>query len=202
MIVFEGIDCSGKTTAIQYAKKKLEQLGKDVIIMDDWSGDKGLKQELLDTLGNNPESIRAQFDIVLKARKKTLKCLEHLEQKGKTTIVLYDRYVISTLIYQVLKLPVTQREPFIKVLKESIVPFDLVVIDISDDFPRQKFLSNRDNTPQDLKDQTQNIKDFRSVFDTQEFKELSPFIKTQTTITNSGSEDFFKNLDSWISKNF
>ena len=124
MIVFEGIDCSGKTTAIQYTKKKLEQLGKDVIVMDDWTGDKKLKYELLDLLekpnSDTVEGLKEQFDIVIKARKETLKLLGYMENlKSKTNalnnvVVLYDRYCISTLVYQVLKLPESQRENLIK----------------------------------------------------------------------------------------
>lgn len=212
MIVFEGIDCSGKTTAIQYTKKKLEQLGKDVIVMDDWTGDKKLKYELLDLLekpnSDTVEGLKEQFDIVIKARKETLKLLGYIENlKSKTNalnnvVVLYDRYCISTLVYQVLKLPESQRENLIKELKSSIIPFDLVLVVPTVEFRRQEFLSKRENTKQDLKDQTSNAKLFNEIYGTNEFNEIKDFIKSFRVIYNPGDERFFKDLDNWISKHF
>lgn len=210
MIVFEGIDCSGKTTAIQYTKKKLEQLGKDVIIMDDWTGDKKLKYELLDLLekpnSDTVEGLKEQFDIVIKARKETLKLLSYIEEiKSKNIVILYDRYCISTLVYQVLKLPESQRESLIKELKSSIIPFDLVLVVPTVEFirvKRQEFLSKRENTEQDLKDQTSNTKLFNEIYGTSEYNEIKDFIKSFRTIYNPGDERFFKDLDNWISKHF
>lgn len=210
MIVFEGIDCSGKTTAIQYTKKKLEQLGKDVIIMDDWTGDKKLKYELLDLLekpnSDTVEGLKEQFDIVTKARKETLKLLSYIEEiKSKNVVILYDRYCISTLVYQVLKLPESQRENLIKELKSSIIPFDLVLVAPTEEFirvKRQEFLSKRENTEQDLKDQTLNTKLFDEIYGTNEFNEIKDFIKSFRAIYNPGDERFFKDLDNWISKHF
>ena len=212
MIVFEGIDCSGKTTAIQYTKKKLEQLGKDVIIMDDWTGDKKLKYELLDLLekpnSDTVEGLKEQFDIVTKARKETLKLLGYIENLNSKTnalnnvVVLYDRYCISTLVYQVLKLPESQRENLIKELKSSIIPFDLVLVAPTEEFRRQEFLSKRENTKQDLKDQTSNSKQFNEIYGTSEFNEIKDFIKSFKAIYNPGDERFFKDLDNWISKHF
>lgn len=212
MIVFEGIDCSGKTTAIQYTKKKLEQLGKDVIIMDDWTGDKKLKYELLDLLekpnSDTVEGLKEQFDIVIKARKETLKLLGYIENLNSKTnalnnvVVLYDRYCISTLVYQVLKLPEPQRENLIKELKSSIIPFDLVLVVPTIEFRRQEFLSKRENTKQDLKDQTSNSKQFNEIYGTNEFSEIKDFIKSFRAIYNPGDERFFKDLDNWISKHF
>ena len=210
MIVFEGIDCSGKTTAIQYTKKKLEQLGKDVIIMDDWAGDKKLKYKLLDLLekpnSDTVEGLKEQFDIVTKARKETLKLLSYIEEiKSKNVVILYDRYCISTLVYQVLKLPESQRENLIKELKSSIIPFDLVLVAPTEEFirvKRQEFLSKRENTEQDLKDQTLNTKLFDEIYGTNEFNEIKDFIKSFRAIYNPGDERFFKDLDNWISKHF
>ena len=210
MIVFEGIDCSGKTTAIQYTKKKLEQLGKDVIVMDDWTGDKKLKYELLDLLekpnSDTVEGLKEQFDIVIKARKETLKLLSYIEEinskNDKNIVILYDRYCISTLVYQILKLPETQRDSLIKELKSSIIPFDLVLVAPTIEFKRQEFLSKRENTEQDLKDQTSNSKQFNEIYGTNEFNEIKDFIKSFRAIYNPGDERFFENLDDWISKHF
>lgn len=207
MIIFEGIDCSGKTTAIQYTKKKLEQLGKDVIIMDDWTGDKKLKYELLDLLekpnSDTVEGLKEQFDIVIKTRKETLKLLSYIEElNSKNIVILYDRYCISTLVYQVLKLPETQRDSLIKELKSSIIPFDLVLVAPTIEFRRQEFLSKRENTKQDLKDQTSNSKQFNEIYGTDEFNEIKDFIKSFRVIYNPGDERFFKDLDDWISKHF
>lgn len=207
MIVFEGIDCSGKTTAIQYTKEKLEQLGKDVIVMDDWTGDKKLKYDLLDLLekpnSDTVEGLKEQFDIVIKARKETLKLLSYIEEiKSKNIVILYDRYCISTLVYQILKLPESQRENLIKELKSSIIPFDLVLVAPTEEFRRQEFLSKRENTKQDLKDQTSNTKLFNEIYGTNEFNEIKDFIKSFRAIYNPGDERFFKDLDDWISKHF
>lgn len=205
MVVFEGIDCSGKTTAIQYTKKKLEQLGKDVIVMDDWTGDKKLKYELLELLekpnSDTVEGLKEQFDIVIKARKETLKLLSYIEE-FENIVILYDRYCISTLVYQVLKLPESQRENLLKELKSSIIPFDLVLVAPTVEFKRQEFLSKRENTEQDLKDQTSNTKLFNEIFGTNEFSEIKDFIKSFRAIYNPGDERFFRNLDDWISKHF
>ena len=210
MIVFEGIDCSGKTTAIQYTKKKLEQLGKDVIVMDDWTGDKKLKYELLDLLekpnSDTVEGLKEQFNIVIKARKETLKLLSYIEElnsiNDKNIVILYDRYCISTLVYQILKLPESQRENLIKELKSSIIPFDLVLVVPAIEFKRQEFLSKRENTEQDLKDQTSNSKQFNEIYGTDEFNEIKDFIKSFRVIYNPGDGRFFKDLDNWISKHF
>lgn len=208
MIVFEGIDCSGKTTAIQYTKKKLEQLGKDVIIMDDWTGDKKLKYELLDLLekpnSDTVEGLKEQFDIVIKARKETLKLLSYIEE-FENVVILYDRYCISTLVYQVLKLPESQRENLLKELKSSIIPFDLVLVVPTIEFirvKRQEFLSKRENTEQDLKDQTSNSKQFNEIYGTSEYNEIKDFIRSFRAIYNPGDERFFNDLDNWISKHF
>lgn len=205
MIVFEGIDCSGKTTAIQYTKEKLEQLGKDVIIMDDWTGDKKLKYDLLELLekpnADTVEGLKEQFDIVIKARKETLKLLSYIEE-FKNVVILYDRYCISTLVYQILKLPEDQRKSLIKELKSSIIPFDLVLVAPTIEFKRQEFLSKRENTEQDLKDQTSNTKLFNEIYGTNEFSEIKDFIKSFRAIYNPGDERFFRNLDDWISKHF
>ena len=207
MIVFEGIDCSGKTTAIQYTKKKLEQLGKDVIVMDDWTGDKKLKYELLDRLekpnSDTVEGLKEQFDIVIKARKETLKLLSYIEElNSKNIVILYDRYCISTLVYQVLKLPESQRENLINELKSSIIPFDLVLVAPTIEFKRQEFLSKRENTKQDLKDQTSNSKQFDEIYGASEYNEIKDFIKSFRAIYNPGDERFFENLDDWVSKHF
>ena len=178
--------------------------------MDDWTGDKKLKYELLDLLekpnSDTVEGLKEQFDIVIKARKETLKLLSYIEEiKSKNIVILYDRYCISTLVYQILKLPETQRDSLIKELKSSIIPFDLVLVVPTEEFirvKRQEFLSKRENTKQDLKDQTSNTKLFNEIYGTDEFNEIKDFIKSFRAIYNPGDERFFKDLDNWISKHF
>lgn len=176
--------------------------------MDDWTGDKKLKYELLDLLekpnSDTVEGLKEQFGIVIKARKETLKLLSYIEE-FKNVVVLYDRYCISTLVYQILKLPESQRDSLIKELKSSIIPFDLVLVVPTIEFirvKRQEFLSKRENTEQDLKDQTSNTKLFSEIYGTDEFNEIKDFIKSFRAIYNPGDERFFNNLDDWISKHF
>lgn len=97
LIVFEGIDGSGKTTLTHAVKQRLESLGLKAVVTselsrnDDWSV---LGRKQLMSARNKQEQYRA----VMLAR------LAHrgavLDRLPETTIVLMDRYLPSTLAYQ------------------------------------------------------------------------------------------------------
>lgn len=198
MIVFEGIDCCGKTTALNYVKDRLIELKKNVVVLDDWVCDPTLKQKLIDT--NDKDK---QVDIVLEARKATRRIIE---ETPKDTIILYDRYVISTIVYQVMSWtsirgtqPVIDNNRLNKL--RDILPYDLVYIYPTSGYDRKKFLSNRNsNNKNDKQDQFFNLKSFwwSTISQDEPFKYFNG--NTQERIANDGTEKFFKHLDRYINK--
>ena len=141
MIVFEGIDCIGKTTAINFVKDRLIESGRNVVVLNDWVSDYSLKEKFL-----KQTSAESQLEVILEARNRTKQILSEIP---KDTIVLYDRYVLSTIVYQVLKWnsersskPKFNPELLKKIL-DSSVPYKLVYICPTEDFNRDKFLNKR-----------------------------------------------------------
>lgn len=99
-ITFEGMDACGKSTAIEKAKDYLEAKGFEVILTREPGGTE---------LGENLRNIIKEKDMCLSTEINLLNAirLEHLHQKiipalNKNKIVLCDRYIDSTLVYQIL----------------------------------------------------------------------------------------------------
>jgi len=191
MFVFEGIDCSGKTTAINYVKEQLVNKGKNVVVLDDWAADPELKYKLL-TLDDPEEQVK----IVLEARNKTKPILE----ESKNSIILYDRYDLSTLVYQVLRWEkIRQARPsydpnLLKKVLDSSDPYTLVYITPTEEFDRTKFLNKR--SKKDKFDELDPYFKKKSYWYIMYFsKSLGIELPEHYTIRNDGTNKFFEQLD-------
>ncbi len=99
LIVFEGIDGSGKSTQIQILKKILENKGLDVVTFQEPSQSpwgKKIKEKAAFSDSLSPEEELALF--VKDRRDNVQKNLRPALTKNK--IVLLDRYYFSTMAYQ------------------------------------------------------------------------------------------------------
>lgn len=197
MYVFEGIDCCGKSTAINYVKEKLTEKGLNVTVLNDFITCPELKTKLLET-----QDPKQQIQIVLEARKKTESILN--ESKG---IILYDRYALSTVVYQIIKFPNERSlkpifDPeLLSLVEENTLPYHLICIRPTQLFEdkRPKFLSKRENNKKDLEDQYWNRKAFwylTTFGHKHNFKNILGI--SQTVIHNNGDESFFKELDTCV----
>ena len=197
MFVFEGIDCCGKTTAINYIKDKLIEKGKTVTVLNDFITCPDLKKKLLES-----QDPKQQIQIVLEARNKTKQLLS--ETQG---IILYDRYALSTVVYQIIKFPNERSlkpilDPeLISLVEENTLPYHLICIRPTQLFEdkRPKFLSKRENNKKDLEDQYWNRKAFwylTTFGHKHNFKNILGI--SQTVIHNNGDESFFKELDTCV----
>lgn len=100
IIVFEGLDKSGKTTGIYTAEKYINDKYphlKTKILSEVGDNSFGLGSELKSILKNYKLSSTAQFYLFAAIRTENKKYLEEL---SKEYIVLLDRYYLSTLVYQ------------------------------------------------------------------------------------------------------
>ena len=195
MIVFEGIDCSGKTTAINYIKDKLIQSGKQVMVLDDWFSDPLGKQKLLDE-----KNTETQVRIVLECRKRTHNLLQEIP---KETVILFDRYILSTLVYQCFSFRnLKDSKPELNISKELLsevlktqIPYTLVYVKPTEDFDRKAFLEKR--SKKDRFDNRKAYWDLRTYWHLLTFPQtLGLTIPETQVVLNNGKEWFFENLDS------
>ena len=101
LLSFEGIEGAGKSTQIIIAKDFLEAQGFQVIILREPGGTKfgeRLRQAILSS--EHPIAPIAEMHLFLSSRAQLLTevTLKELNQPG--TIVIYDRYIDSTIAYQ------------------------------------------------------------------------------------------------------
>ncbi|EOA07215.1 Thymidylate kinase [Mycoplasma yeatsii 13926] len=100
-ITFEGIDGSGKTTAILKAKEELEKKGYKVLVTREPGGERIAEQLRQIILDNKNESMHSWTEALLfiAARKEHLeKVIKPALEKGM--IVISDRFMDSTSAYQ------------------------------------------------------------------------------------------------------
>ena len=123
LIVFEGIDGSGKSTQFKRICVRLEADGKDFIRVAFPQYDKPssalIKMYLGGEFGEDPDSVNAyaasSFYAVDRFASFQTIWREYYENGG---IVLTDRYTTSNAIHQGAKLPANAREEFFKWLRE------------------------------------------------------------------------------------
>jgi len=192
MIVFEGIDCIGKTTAINFVKDRLIESGRNVVILNDWTSDYSLKEKFL-----KQTSTESQIEVILEARNRTKQILSEIP---KDTIVLYDRYVLSTIVYQVLKWnsersskPKFNPELLKKILDSSI-PYKLVYICPTEDFNRDKFLNKR--SKKDKYDKLNPFWNLKSYWYIMTYPDLLNIkLPEYYIVRNNGTSKFFEDLE-------
>jgi len=99
-IVFEGCDCCGKGTQLARTKDWLESLGKEVVVCSD-PGTTQLGSELRKLLKNKNLPMNTEAQILLfTACRSELSSEIILPALAENKIVLCDRFLYSTLIYQ------------------------------------------------------------------------------------------------------
>lgn len=99
LIVFEGIDGSGKSTQVQYLRKKLEERGLDVIDFREPSQSRWGRE--IKAKAASQDSLTAEEELDLFQRDRA----ENIEKNLKPSladkkIVILDRYYYSTIAYQ------------------------------------------------------------------------------------------------------
>ena len=93
---FEGIDGAGKTHAIQRVQQLLMSVhDRNVVVLNDWVMMPEMKELMIKSKCDNT----ARLMMVLLARSKSMALLKKLA-KVPDLIVLMDRYVLSTIVYQ------------------------------------------------------------------------------------------------------
>lgn len=187
LIVFEGIDGSGKSTQVQILQKILLDKDLDVVILSEpslspWGQKIRKKASLPDSL--TPEE---ELDLFVKDRKDNVQ--KNLKPAlAKKKIILLDRYYFSTIAYQGAKGIDVER--IRRINEQFAIPPDLVfILDVEAEkglnriqdrknkdllFERQDFLVevrkifksflgdnifhiNSDNTPKEISDQISSI---------------------------------------------
>lgn len=194
MFVFEGIDCIGKTTAINYIKDRLILNGVKVTVLNDWISDPLGKQRLLDA-----KTVEDQVRIVLECRRNTHKILHEVPDD---TVVLFDRYILSTLVYQCFSFktmkdtrPVLNISPeLLDEVRKTQVPCTVVYIKPGENFDRYKFLKER--AVKDKFDKKNHYWYNRLYWYVTMFPEtLGLKLPEIYTVTNNGDDTFFTELD-------
>jgi len=99
-IAFEGLDGSGKTTALQSVAPALQDLGHTVVITREPGGTK-LGRQIRELVLNGRETMQAETELLLMCADRA----EHVRsvirpalREGK--IVISDRYAASSIVYQ------------------------------------------------------------------------------------------------------
>ena len=100
-ISFEGIEGAGKSTQIVRAKEYLESLGMQVIVLREPGGTsfgEKLRQAILNSSSELHPLAEAHLFASSRAQLLTEVTLKELENPG--TVVIYDRYIDSSIAYQ------------------------------------------------------------------------------------------------------
>lgn len=101
LIVFEGMDCTGKSSLTKLVYDSLEFKGHDVILTTQSSKDTSLKGKIREIVLNNELDSLTQLYLFLADRSNHIQeVIKPALDSGKT--VICDRYFYSTLVYQVL----------------------------------------------------------------------------------------------------
>jgi len=102
IIVFEGIDGSGKTTQIKILKKFFEFKGFSYHLTRE-PGGSILAEKIRELfLSTKDFSIESQILLCTAARIEHLKYLEEINQDNKYDFIIFDRFIDSTLAYQLI----------------------------------------------------------------------------------------------------
>jgi len=102
LIVFEGSDCCGKSSQIEMAKEWLTSIQREFIVCRD-PGSTALGEELRKILKGTSIPLSAKAQMLLFTTSRIQLCEEIIAPALEARkIVLCDRYLPSTLVYQVL----------------------------------------------------------------------------------------------------
>ncbi|MBX8632557.1 MAG: dTMP kinase [Thermoplasmata archaeon] len=130
VIVFEGIDGSGKTTVVRYIGRKLDREGGAVTTSEPY--DRGVIREasrIARSLPDSPaDAIRRSALLFAGDRVKHTVAMERFASSGK--IVLCDRYYMSTIAYQGAQLALLGVDGYgwLRTINEPFVDFPSAVI--------------------------------------------------------------------------
>lgn len=118
IIVIEGLDGSGKATQTKLLYEKLLAAGKQVRRLEypdyDNQSSSLVKMYLGGDFGNKPEDVNAYAASAFYAVDRVASYLQFWKRDYPTdTIFLCDRYATSNIIYQMAKVPETERDAFI-----------------------------------------------------------------------------------------
>ncbi|MBQ1436700.1 MAG: deoxynucleoside kinase [Ruminococcus sp.] len=118
LIVIEGLDGSGKATQTQILAEKLVASGKAVKRLEfpDYSNPSSslVKMYLNGAFGSDPGDVNAYAASAFYAVDRIASFLQFWKRDlDNGTIILSDRYVTSNIIYQMPKLPDSERDSFI-----------------------------------------------------------------------------------------
>ena len=118
LIVIEGLDGSGKATQTKLLYEKLLAAGKQVRRLEypDYENQSSslVKMYLGGDFGNKPEDVNAYAASAFYAVDRVASYLQFWKRDYPTdTIFLCDRYATSNIIYQMAKVPETERDAFI-----------------------------------------------------------------------------------------
>ena len=118
IIVIEGLDGSGKATQTKLLYEKLLAAGKQVRRLEypDYENQSSslVKMYLGGDFGNKPEDVNAYAASAFYAVDRVASYLQFWKRDYPTdTIFLCDRYATSNIIYQMAKVPETERDAFI-----------------------------------------------------------------------------------------
>lgn len=137
LVTFEGIDCVGKTTAITVIREFLENRGFTVKTESDWSFPENAELREILLSGNSDTQILA----ALLARNRNMSSLKN---DIKTfDVVLHDRYVLSTVVYQDV---LEKYRNLLGIIDSLTVPHDLFYIRPTETFAREKTLRDRNKS--------------------------------------------------------
>ena len=98
IISFEGIDGSGKSTQVKLAKEYLESIGCDVILIRE-PGTSSESEQIRNLIFNTNVTIDTERLLFLASMVQNSDMLVK-PNHGKRVIILYDRYIHSTIAYQ------------------------------------------------------------------------------------------------------
>lgn len=134
LIAFEGIDCVGKTLALNIVYDVLKSKGVKVAAWNDWES---VDHHLKDIVINSTDSF-SQLCAILIARRSAMSLLSF--KSHEFDVVLLDRYSLSTIVYQDV---LTFYPDMIKYINDCTLPHDLFYIMPSPEFDRKFFLNKR-----------------------------------------------------------
>jgi dTMP kinase len=125
LIVFEGIDGTGKSTQAEILMMKLRKMGYDVVYFREPSQSKWGREIKRKALHPDSLSPEEELDLFLKDRKENVE--KNLKPAlGRKKIVILDRYYFSTIAYQGAK--GIDQERIRRMNEDFVVDPDLVMI--------------------------------------------------------------------------
>jgi dTMP kinase len=101
VIIFEGADGCGKTTQIKLLKKSLELEGLKIYCTREPGGSATAEKIRKLFLNNEELNIWTQILLCSAARNEHLIYLEELQKKENFDVIIFDRFIDSTLAYQI-----------------------------------------------------------------------------------------------------